>query len=73
MNIILDDLCKELKIDLGKGFEFSQDKFYKNFLGNVIKPLWNDLGTHSFVIGLLVNDVSIKYPFTTEEFSKLLK
>ena len=68
MNIVIHDLfelCRGLSIDLGKGLEFSYDKFYKYYDGIVIGPLWGERG---YVIGLLINSEEWLYPFKLEDF-----
>lgn len=74
MNHILTDLCKELSIPIPQGSDYLKgDYFYKAFGENDIKPLWNGQTPTSFVIGLIVNGIELKYPFTTEDFKKEIK
>jgi hypothetical protein len=74
MNYILTDLCKEMGITIPQGALFlNHDYFYKAFGDNVITALWNGKESNSYVIGLIVNGVELKYPFETEEFKKALK
>ena len=73
MNHHLMELCKDLGLEIPQGSEFLKgDYFYKGFGDNVIKPLWND-ETMPHVIGIEVNGIKLRYPFSTEDFKKTIK
>lgn len=68
---IFFDVFKAIDIPIPKGV--ITEEYYKSFGDNDIKPLWNGNTPTSFVIGLIVNEKELKYPFEIEDFKKELK